>query len=117
MLHANIDATVRGLGIGISQAAFIRHGIRTTIIEIDPIVHKFAVNYFSLPFNHTAILNDAITTVEDMQRLHAERYDYIIHDVFTGGAEPVELFTKEFLTGLSNLLSLEGTIAIVSKTP
>ena len=43
-----------------------------------------------------------------------ENYDYIIHDVFTGGAEPVELFTEEFLAGLSQLLHPEGVIAIVS---
>ena len=48
-----------------------------------------------------------------MQETRSSRfYDYIIHDVFTGGAEPLELFTAEFLTGLSNLLSPEGTIAI-----
>lgn len=35
-------------------------------------------------------------------------------DVFTGGAEPIELFTYEFLTDLSNLLKSDGTIAIVS---
>lgn len=48
----------------------------------------------------------------------AERkiYDYIIHDVFTGGAEPVELFTEEFLRGLSDSLSIDGVIAIASQT-
>lgn len=40
-------------------------------------------------------------------------YDYIIHDVFTGGAEPVELFTQEFLQGLSEMLNADGVIAIV----
>jgi len=44
------------------------------------------------------------------------RYDFIIHDVFTGGAEPIDLFTLEFLKGLSNLLKSDGVIAIVSWT-
>lgn len=44
------------------------------------------------------------------------RYDFIIHDVFTGGAEPIDLFTLEFLTGLSSLLKSDGVIAIVSWT-
>lgn len=44
------------------------------------------------------------------------KYDYVIHDVFTGGAEPIELFTLEFLAGLSNLLKRDGVIAIVSRT-
>lgn len=41
-------------------------------------------------------------------------YDYMIHDVFTGGAEPIELFTLEFLVGLSDLLKWDGVIAIVN---
>jgi len=43
---------------------------------------------------------------------HAAQYDYIIHDVFTGGAEPAALFTGEFLAQLSDLLAPTGTIAI-----
>ena len=40
-------------------------------------------------------------------------YDYIIHDVFTGGAEPLDLFTVEFLTDLASLLDPDrGVIAI-----
>ncbi|KOS22691.1 hypothetical protein ESCO_003816 [Escovopsis weberi] len=39
-------------------------------------------------------------------------FDYIVHDVFTGGAEPVDLFTLEFLQNLHNLLSDDGAIAI-----
>lgn len=40
-------------------------------------------------------------------------YDYIIHDVFTGGAEPIDLFTREFIMGLSDLLRSDGVVAIV----
>ena len=39
-------------------------------------------------------------------------YDYIIHDVFTGGVEPLELFTRDFLDNLKGLLLEDGTIAI-----
>jgi hypothetical protein len=44
-----------------------------------------------------------------MLRLHHSR-------CFTGGAEPVDLFTTEFLTGLSDLLKPDGAIAVVSPT-
>ncbi len=92
------------------------HGINTTIVEIDPIVHDFATKYFNLPSNHTLIIEDATIFVDKIEAEGAHRttYDYIIHDVFTGGAEPVELFTQEFLTGLSNSLSADGVIAIAS---
>ena len=53
--------------------------------------------------------------VRDMQKAKEMRstYDYIIHDVFTGGAEPIDLFTREFIMGLSDLLTPDGIIAIV----
>jgi len=79
-------------------------------------VHEFATDYFDLPHNHTSIIGDAIKVVNDMQTNEIrKRYDYIIHDVFTGGAEPIDLFTYEFLTGLSSLLEWDGVIAIVSQ--
>lgn len=103
-----------GLGIGTAPAALIAHGINTTVIELDPVVYDFAVKYFGLPSNHTPIIGDAVHLVEDaMARNLSTRYDYIIHDVFTGGAEPVELFTQEFLSGLKHLLKEDGVIAIV----
>jgi Spermine/spermidine synthase domain len=103
-----------GLGIGTAPAALIAHGINTTVVELDPVVYDFAVNHFALPNNHTPIIGDAVHLVEDaMARNLSTRYDYIIHDVFTGGAEPVELFTQEFLSGLKYLLKEDGVIAIV----
>lgn len=67
--------------------------------------------------NHTSVLEDAVTFVARAQSAEHMQgsYDYIIHDVFTGGAEPVALFTYEFIEGLSQLLKPHGTIAIVSR--
>lgn len=95
----------------------IAHGINTTIVEIDPVVHKFATQYFDLPSRHASIIEDAAVFIDRSEAAGVERqlYDYIIHDVFTGGAEPIELFTAEFLQGLSNMLTAEGVIAIVSE--
>ena len=59
----------------------------------------FAQKYFELPKNHTTVVEDATSFVPRVLQT-SKRYDYIIHDVFTGGAEPVALFTYEFLTGL-----------------
>lgn len=92
------------------------HGINATVIEVDPVVYKFATKYFGFPSPNHVIIQDAITFVEKSKVTDQDRrtYDYIIHDVFTGGAEPVELFTQEFLQGLSDMLSADGVIAIVS---
>ena len=85
-------------------------------MEIDPVVHQYASQYFHLPQNHTSVIRDAVSFVQELQDSEQDRgkYDYIVHDVFTGGAEPIELFTKEFLEGLSFLLNADGVIAIVS---
>ncbi|KEF61704.1 uncharacterized protein A1O9_03273 [Exophiala aquamarina CBS 119918] len=109
-----------GLGIGTAPSAMIAHGINTTILEIDPVVHEFAVKYFDLPHNHSYYIGDAVAAVDSSvanaqtspSTSEAESYDYIIHDVFTGGAEPAELFTNEFLSGLHLLLKADGVIAI-----
>ncbi|KAH7040845.1 spermine/spermidine synthase [Microdochium trichocladiopsis] len=103
-----------GLGIGTTPSALIAHGIDTTIVEIDPIVYDFAVKYFDLPADHTAVIEDAISWGKKNIVTLAGHFDYIIHDVFTGGAEPIDLFTEEFLETLRALLSPSGVIAIVS---
>lgn len=41
-----------------------------------------------------------------------KHYDYIIHDVFTGGAEPLPLFTDHFLRNMRSLLTSDGVIAV-----
>ncbi|KAI1453298.1 S-adenosyl-L-methionine-dependent methyltransferase [Annulohypoxylon moriforme] len=101
-----------GLGIGTTPSALIAHGIDTTIVEIDPMIYDFAKKYFGLPSNHTAVIQDAISwSQSNKDELH-ENYDYIVHDVFTGGAEPIPLFTEEFLSGLKHMLKPNGVIAI-----
>ncbi|KAF2215121.1 hypothetical protein CERZMDRAFT_35526 [Cercospora zeae-maydis SCOH1-5] len=128
-------ALIIGLGIGTAPKAMLAHGIHTTIVELDPVVHKFAVQYFDLPKNHTAVLQDAVKWVKrqaaaaesltaideklkgDANLVEVDRkpvvlYDYIIHDVFTGGAEPLSLFTTQFLQNLRNLLTPNGAIAL-----
>ena len=103
-----------GLGIGTAPSALLHHGINVTILELDPAVHSFAVQHFNLPTNHNYYIGDAVGAVHASARQPAqhETYHYIIHDVFTGGAEPAALFTSEFLASLSLLLKPDGAIAI-----
>ncbi|KAI1737440.1 S-adenosyl-L-methionine-dependent methyltransferase [Xylaria scruposa] len=101
-----------GLGIGTTPSALISHGIDTTIVEIDPVIHKFASKYFGLPPNHTAVIQDVVSWSQLNAPILREQYDYIVHDVFTGGAEPVDLFTDAFLEGLKNMLKPNGVIVI-----
>lgn len=103
-----------GLGVGTTPAALITHGIDTTVVEIDPVVYEFATKYFTLPKNFTPELRDAVEYVKDAKNT-GSKFDYIVHDVFTGGVEPVDLFTLEFMHGLHDLLADDGVIAVVSQ--
>lgn len=102
-----------GLGIGTTPSAFVTHGVNTTVVEIDPVVHEFASKYFDLRENNPPAIADAVSYTAGLVESQ-QTYDYIVHDVFTGGAEPVDLFTLEFLQGLGALLKPDGVIAIVS---
>lgn len=108
------------MGVGTTPAALVAHGIDTTVVEIDPVVYEFAAKYFKLPTNVTTIIEDAVsytTTLANTTESDKNRFDYIIHDVFTGGAEPIPLFTLEFLQNLHALLKPGGVVAIVSSSP
>jgi hypothetical protein len=113
LLDAQKRALNIGLGVGTAPTAMIAHGINTTILELDPVVHEFALKYFGLPTNHTFVIGDAIQIVQQMLANFNLQYDIIIHDVFTGGAEPVDLFTLEVLSNINALLKPDGVIAIV----
>ncbi|KAJ5149191.1 hypothetical protein N7448_000769 [Penicillium atrosanguineum] len=112
-VDADSKALVIGLGVGTTPAALMKHGIDTTVVELDPVVVKFAEQYFNFPSNHAATVDDATKFVKKaMKNPAAHQYDYIVHDVFTGGAEPAELFTIDFLHDLKTLLKDDGVIAI-----
>ncbi|RSL88291.1 hypothetical protein CEP51_001798 [Fusarium floridanum] len=104
-------ALVVGLGIGTTPSALVSHGIDTTVVEIDPVVYEFAQKYFNMRQNNPAAIADAVSYTANLVN-QSKTYDYIVHDVFTGGAEPVDLFTLEFLQGLGALLKPDGVIAI-----
>ncbi|CCX32345.1 S-adenosyl-L-methionine-dependent methyltransferase [Pyronema domesticum] len=106
------SALAIGLGIGTSTDAMIRHGIQTDIVELDPAVYKYATEYFGLSKNHTAYLEDAVGFIEREVAKGEKKYEYILHDVFTGGAVPASLFTLEVFEGLKALLAEDGVVAI-----
>lgn len=110
--------TIRsGLGIGTSQTGMLRHGVETDIVELDPAVYKYATDYFGLLPNHTAYIEDAVGFVATRAKQESPQlYDYVIHDVFTGGAAPAALFTKEMVEDMKKIMADDGVIAIVSFT-
>lgn len=96
----------------------MQHGIQTDIVELDPMVYQYAKDYFGLLPDHTAHIMDAVKFVKDAAAVpEPEQWDYIIHDVFTGGAVPTVLFTTDMMQGMHKILKDDGVIAIVSILP
>ncbi|KAK5987828.1 hypothetical protein PT974_11962 [Cladobotryum mycophilum] len=112
LVDSDANALVIGLGIGNLPSALVAHGIDTTVVEIDPAVYDFALQYFQLKENNPAVIEDAVAYTAQLVEEAEKTYDYIVHDVFTGGAEPVDLFTLEFFQNLHALLKPDGVVVI-----
>ncbi|KAI5476429.1 spermine synthase [Pseudohyphozyma bogoriensis] len=99
-----------GLGAGLSARALHLHGINTTVVEIDPVVYEFAREYFGVEEPRGGVvLEDA----RKFMRSHrGEKFDYIVHDVFTGGTVPSSLFTTESWSEVKSVLAPHGVVAI-----
>merc|ERR1711974_64931 len=85
------------------------HGLKTTVVEIDPAVSEYARSYFGCPKPSGGILT------MDARRFFADntgKYQYIVHDVFTGGALPIKLFTSEAWKDVKRALAPQGVLAV-----
>ncbi|KAJ7044604.1 spermidine synthase [Mycena alexandri] len=113
-------ALIIGLGAGISATGFSRHGIETTIVEIDPAVYDAARLYFGLPEHAPENL-----FLEDARTWAARRranigvgnpealFDVVVHDCFSGGGVPEHIFTVEFWNDLRTAaLHPEGVLVV-----
>lgn len=101
-------ALLIGLGGGHVARDLNAQGIVTDTIEIDPAVADAARRWFHFESTGLFLVGDAR---HEIKRLNA-RYDLIIHDCFTGGAEPTHLLTKEMLVELGGLLTEQGILAL-----
>jgi len=108
------QALVIGLGTGIAAGAFTQHSIQTTVVEIDPVVYDYAQKFFDFPKPHAVFLEDARGWVHNRtdRLLEAERFDYVVHDCFSGGGVPTHIFTTEFWTDLKGLVKSDGVVAV-----
>ncbi|KAF8320325.1 S-adenosyl-L-methionine-dependent methyltransferase, partial [Clavulina sp. PMI_390] len=112
-----IDSFFSGLGVGVSVNFFIQHGFHTTVVEIDPVVYKFARQYFGMHEPRSVHIEDARAWVHSRilnqaTQLPEFQYDYIIHDCFSGGGVPEHIFTVEFWKELKLLLKDDGVLTV-----
>jgi spermidine synthase len=91
-----------------------------TVVEIDRAVYNASRQYFGLPDldGDRVFLEDARVVVAEKRRLmrhsNADKYDYVVHDCFSGGGVPAHLFTLQFWEDLKGIMNAEGVVAVVS---
>jgi spermidine synthase len=109
--HFNLQgrtALVVGLGAGYLPMALEAHGVATDGIEIDPVVAHAASEFFPFTQPRRLIVGDARYEVSRL----AERYDFIVHDCFTGGSVPAHVLSVEMLRDLRAHLNEGGVLAL-----
>ena len=105
---AGKKALLIGLGGGHIARELQKRGIITDALEIDPEVAAAAQTYFGFEPPGELIVGDARY---EIRRLKG-KYDFIIHDCFTGGSVPAHLLSVEMLRDLHSLLDENGILAL-----
>ncbi|KAJ1741492.1 hypothetical protein LPJ68_002785 [Coemansia sp. RSA 1086] len=103
-------ALIIGLGVGITARSFYEQNVRVDVVEIDQAVYDAAVQYFGLPrkLNSVNIMDGRLFIDE----AHTGTYDYVVHDVFTGGSVPASLFSQSAIMQLKRILKPDGVLAM-----
>ncbi|KNC96868.1 uncharacterized protein SPPG_07700 [Spizellomyces punctatus DAOM BR117] len=99
-----------GLGIGVTTRSLTLHTpIQVDLVELDPIVYTYARKYFDLPEPHSVHFGDGRAFLDESPD---GVYDYVLHDVFTGGLVPSTLFSVEALQNVRRVLKPNGVLAL-----
>ncbi len=102
------NCLVIGLGAGLVPAWYRAQGVATEVVDIDPAVVDLARNYFGF--------NPAIPVhIEDARYFlinTAQRYDYLILDVFNGDTTPGHLLSVEAMRLAKQRLAPNGVLAV-----
>jgi len=106
-------ALMLGVGAGVSARVLMKDGAVLTVVEIDPVVYEYAQKYFGFPTPDGGIfLEDARVYLSRQDKGDDDAFDYVIHDVFTGGSVPSSLFTAESWRAIRSKLKDDGVLAV-----
>ncbi|KAF9907507.1 hypothetical protein EC991_010888 [Linnemannia zychae] len=98
-----------GLGVGIASGSLIQHGLLVDVVEIDPAVFDYATEFFDWPEPNGKFIQDGRQFIRNAPE---GKYDYVIHDVFTGGGVPPSLFSLEALYDIQRIMRPDGVLAL-----
>lgn len=106
---------VIGMGIGTVTGALIEHGCDVDAIEIDPVIVRFGGQFFWFR-PRTVLVEDAVLFLRrarrDIRFKRRQKYDYVIHDVFTGGTIAENLISKRVLSDIASVMHPDGVLAL-----
>jgi spermidine synthase len=105
---AGKDALLVGLGGGHIATALAEQDVAVDAVEIDPVVAQAARDFFLYKPSGVLLVGDARYEIRNLDK----RYDFIIHDCFTGGAVPSHLLSVEMFRDLDRLLKADGLLAL-----
>lgn len=97
-----------GLGIGVVAQALHEHGVAVTAVEIDASVARFAQRYFGVR-GPNIVVRDATRYLDEAKR---NQFDYVVHDVFTGGAVPLPMFSVKTFAAIRDVMHEDGVLAL-----
>lgn len=102
------DALVVGLGAGMIPRWYEQQGIKTDVVEIDPVVAEVARDYFDFSVSGKVNISDAryyfIST--------KNKYDYIVLDVFNGDLTPGHLISLEAFQLVSQVMKEDAVFGL-----
>jgi spermidine synthase len=95
-----------GLGTGTFPLAMERRGLEVDVVEIDPDVVELARAFFD--YTGDVVIEDARTFINRS----SDKYDFVVHDTFTGGVTPAHLLSWEVLVRARALLKPGGILVV-----
>lgn len=101
-----------GLGIGRIPSYFSRLGIRSDIVEIDPLVAQVAARHFDFKAGDNRLFYGDGRRYLRQWQTQAKRYDSVIIDAFAVYELPDHFFTEEMLREIRGVLAETGIVAI-----
>ncbi|KAF9979345.1 hypothetical protein BGZ73_000039 [Actinomortierella ambigua] len=107
--HSLIGGIYLETGDSIFGSFYVPEGVLVDVVEIDPVVANYARLYFGWPKPHQLFIQDGRQFIEQAP---TAKYDYVIHDVFTGGGVPPSLFSVEALLEIRRIMKPDGVLAL-----
>lgn len=105
---AGKECLVIGLGAGMIPKWYEKQGVRTDVVDIDPLVFEVARRFFAFGISGESIVEDARYYLNRT----GKRYDYVILDVFNGDNTPFHVLSKEALLTLRQRMTPGGVLGI-----